>query len=942
MLHRFARIAIETVLVLGLASAGAGVISASAQTAADADRISAEATRLYQAGKYAEAIPLAQQALAIREKALGAEHVSIATSLATLAEWHRVQGRFAEAEPLLKRSLAIYEKNHGLEHPNVAAISGRLGNLFRSQGRASEAEAFYKRALTFYEKSGGPINPAASVEIGNLAGLYVEQLRYAEAEPLMKRGLAILEKQTNPDPSELGTAFIILGNINVAQRRYAEADLVLKRGVGVLEKSLGPDHRFVAMALLNLATSSSAQAKYSEAETAIVRALAIFEKQLGPEHPSVAIALDALAQLHVAKNDWAAATSNWQRSVDLLVRRTRRSMYATDTVAEAHLTGKAGSANQFVRHIQAADRAANVQRALRKESIETTFKSAQWSAISSTATSLQQMAIRQSRGDASLAAIIRERQDLHLEWQKRDKAAIDAASRTSGERDIAAENANTGRMRAIDARIAEIDNQLSIRFPEFVALASPDVLGVTDVQSELAPEEALILILETDRWGAFSGDTFVWIVTKSAARWWRSTIERSALLREVGALRCGLDVTTWWRAKSPCPQFTGTTYTHADDAAGKPLPFDAARAHTLYRSLFGEAADLIRGKRLLVVPSGALTTLPLQVLVTEAPKSKDLAAARWLIRDHAITVLPSVASLKALRRTGKPSAAPKPMIGFGNPLLDGNQAHPRHGAYFKEQAAIARAQTGCAKSAEKRTAARRAVSRSLHTAPLSGGRIADLDQLRVQTPLPETADELCEVARNVGGSVEDVRIGARATESEVKQLSSSGQLASYRMLHFATHGTLAGQLSGTSEPGLILSPPKTATAEDDGYLSGSEIAALKLDADWVILSACNTAGGAGEGEAAEALSGLARAFFYAGARALLVSHWEVDSDVAVKLITSAAGALAKDRSIGRAEALRRAMLAVMADTTRPANWVPAWHPAMWAPFVVVGEGGRGR
>ena len=154
------------------------------------------------------------------------------------------------------------------------------------------------------------------------------------------------------------------------------------------------------------------------------------------------------------------------------------------------------------------------------------------------------------------------------------------------------------------------------------------------------------------------------------------------------------------------------------------------------------------------------------------------------------------------------------------------------------------------------------VRRSLDAAALTDGRSADLKHLRAQTPLPETADELCEVARSVGGSVDDVRIGARATETEVKRLSSSGELAEYRMLHFATHGTLAGQLSGTSEPGLILSPPNDATAEDDGYLSASEIAALKLDADWVILSACNTAAGAGAARRAEALSGL-------GARVLL-------------------------------------------------------------------------
>jgi CHAT domain-containing protein len=277
------------------------------------------------------------------------------------------------------------------------------------------------------------------------------------------------------------------------------------------------------------------------------------------------------------------------------------------------------------------------------------------------------------------------------------------------------------------------------------------------------------------------------------------------------------------------------------------------------------------------------------------------------------------------------------MLGFANPLLDGDQTHPQHGAWYRREAQRARAETGCAATPGRRTAALRAVGRSATPVPQAAG-IADLAHLKMQSPLPETADEVCEVARSVGADLSDMRIGARATETEIKRLSAAGELASYRILHFATHGLLAGDLSGTREPGLILTPPAKATPQDDGYLSGSDIAGLKLDADWVILSACNTAGGAGEGEAAEALSGLARVFFYAGARALLVSHWEVDSDAAVKLVTTAVGALAKDKGLGRAEALRRAMLAVMADTSRPANWTPAWHPGVWAPFVVVGEG----
>jgi CHAT domain-containing protein len=122
---------------------------------------------------------------------------------------------------------------------------------------------------------------------------------------------------------------------------------------------------------------------------------------------------------------------------------------------------------------------------------------------------------------------------------------------------------------------------------------------------------------------------------------------------------------------------------------------------------------------------------------------------------------------------------------------------------------------------------------------------------------------------------------------------------------------------------------------DDGFLTASEIAALKLDADWVMLSACNTAGAGGQ--TAEALSGMARAFFYAGARALLVAHWEVGSDAAVKLTTHAFAEMNANPQIGRAEALRIAMRGLI----EKGSALDA-HPSQWAPFVVVGEGAAAR
>ena len=374
------------------------------------------------------------------------------------------------------------------------------------------------------------------------------------------------------------------------------------------------------------------------------------------------------------------------------------------------------------------------------------------------------------------------------------------------------------------------------------------------------------------------------------------------------------------------------------------LPFDLARAHELYKALLGPAEDMIKDKHLIIVPSGPLTSLPFHVLVTEPPKSAipaklaDYRGVAWLGARQPVSVLPSVASLKALRQFARTSRATKPYLGVGNPLLDGPQDDLRWGAYYKEQAELARTKRCSQIAAPQQVASARGPRSVRSFASVFRGAQADIEHVRQFSPLPETADELCDIARRLGVPESEILLGASATETGLKDLSEQGRLADYAVVHFATHGALTGQVQGSAEPGLILTPPAKGTSDpkslerDDGFLTASEIAALKLDADWVILSACNTAGGAGEN--AEALSGMARAFFYAGARALLVSHWEVGSDAAVKLTTRAFAELKSNPGIGRAEAFRISMRELI-EKGSPAEA----HPSTWAPFVVVGEGG---
>ena len=207
--------------------------------------------------------------------------------------------------------------------------------------------------------------------------------------------------------------------------------------------------------------------------------------------------------------------------------------------------------------------------------------------------------------------------------------------------------------------------------------------------------------------------------------------------------------------------------------------------------------------------------------------------------------------------------------------------------------------------------------------------IANVNAVRSLPALPETADELEALAQALGADDDSFLLREHATERRVR----TTDMADYRVLAFATHGLVAGDLKGLAEPALVLTPPEKGTEENDGLLTASEVATLKLDADLVILSACNTAAADGT-PGADGLSGLAKAFFYAGSRALLVSHWPVMSEAAVKLTTGMLKYAADHPEASRAEALRRSMLALMED-----DKTKFAHPLFWAPFVVVGEGG---
>ena len=837
---------------------------------------------LTRAGKYAEAVPLAERFIAAIEglKNYGPNSVAYATALNNLASLYLDLSRFGEAERLLLRSLAIREKAQGPDDPEVATSLNNLAELYRKLGRLSDAEPIYRRAIAINERVGGP---SLAGSLDNLGNLLVSQARYAEAEQSLKRALAIRERTVGLRNPAVGTTLNHLAQLYLDQRRFAEAEPLYKRS------------------------------------------LAIYEDAFGPDHPNVGAVLNNLAWLAYGQRDWARAAAYWRRSTNIITLRAERG------VSFGRGEEASGEAQRYAWHfeglIQTTYRAAaqELGSAPRATLGAEMFEAAQWAHGSEAASSLALMATRSTKGSAVLGGLVRERQDLVSEWQAKNRQLVAAKGEPWAKRKTDDERILADRISSIDARLADIEGQFAREFPDYTALASVTPVSVVETQGQLGENEALVLFVSVRVSPQLPEETFIWVVTKSDMRWVRSDIGPAALAHEVMALRCGLDETAWHGiGLSKCANLLNILF---DKTSGpnEPLPFDHTRAQKLYLALFGEVQDLISGKHLLIVASGALTQLPFPVLVTKPPTSGDHRAVAWLAREHAITALPAVSSLKALRRVSKPSAAARPLVGFGNPLLDGPDAS------YANRAKLAREKQRCPDGRSQRMAGFAGPSGGAGSVETRSG-LADVSLIKKQVPLPETADELCAVARDVKAEARDIRLGALATERDMKRLGASGELAKYRMMHFATHGVLAGQLDGTREPGLILTPPDKATEEDDGYLSASEIANLKLDADWVILSAYNTA--AGGATSAEALSGLARAFIYAQARALLVSHWEVYSDATVKLITASVREMARDPKVGRSEALRRSMLALI-HKGEPHEA----HPAYWAPFVVVGEGG---
>src|SRR6516162_3402663 len=848
---------------------------------------------LYQhQGRYADAEPLYKQSLAVDERALGSDHPDVALLLNNLALLYQLQGRYADAEPLYQRALAINEKTLGPDHPNVLLLLNNLALLYQVQGRYTDAEPLYKRTLAIKEKALGRDHTDVALSLNNLALLYQVQGRYADAEPLYKRSLAIREKALGPDHPDVAGSLNNLAELYRAEGRNAEAEPLYQRVLAINEKALGPDHPDVAVSLNNLAELYKAEGRYAEAEPLYQRSLTIREKALGPDHPDVAGSLNNLAALYQIQERYADSEPLYKRS--LAIREKALGPDHPDVAGSLNnlaalyqVQGRYADALSVVQKVIAQNNAnkliafgvlyqSSSQNLIAPtEAVKSSYDVLQHSASSAAGNAVSLLAARFAVGSNELAQLVRKDQDFTTEAERLNNNIIAAVSKPPAERNAAAEEQIRKRIEELKLQRDKLRNVFNQRFPDYVALSKPQPLSLQETQTLLGDDEALIIV-DLDE------ESYAWIVTKNRAEWKQLSINAEDVSKAIAILRVALD-----------PE--------------SPKPFDLAAAHQLYEQVLGPIKELISEKtRLSFVLNGALTSLPPQVLITSDPGGKDLASVDWLVRNYAITVLPSVASLKILR-TGKDAVvSPKPMIGFGDPLFN----RTTQTASRKQQVA----------------------GFNLSLTRFYRGVAADTNALAEALPaLPETADELRAVASELGAKLEDIKLGEAASVTDVKH----ERLDNYRIVYFATHALVAGEVEKfakvKAEPALVLSIPRRPSDEDDGLLRASDVAMLKMNADFVVLSACNTA--AGDKPGAEALSGLARAFFYAGTRSLIVSSWEVDSESTVALMIGLFGALKSNPHLSHAEALRLSMLGMLGKSSKP-EWA---QPKFWAPFIVVGE-----
>jgi CHAT domain-containing protein len=836
------------------------------------------------------------------------------------------RGQYPEAEAAYRRALAFNRSSLNdlprFDFPpppeQIMQFSDtQLLSIARNeskQGKLSEAEADARQALLEILHAQGKYSPAAPQFIVGLAGILVEQGRYEDAEKLARSALDVQHTLgVADDAPETVRILSQLGNILIAERNAKDAAVVYAQ----LDKAIAqwpPEQRDAfelnGSRIAALYAAGQLDAGIAAAEQLVKRQVSRTGENsydAASAHGTLAVGYaragrdaDAIREFKIALPILMAATRDTDDDdPTLLAARSARLQRTVETYIGVLARNTAASNDVAVETFGLADaiRGHAVQQALADSSARVVAK------------------------DPALAALVRADQDTAKEIDAELGALNNMLSLPSDQRDdqtVAAMNAEIAKLRN-DRKTAR--QQISKQFPAYADMIDPKPPTVDQIKAALRPGEALLSFY-------FGQDaSFVWAVPKDG----------DVAFAAVPATALDLEAKVQTLRNALEPQVT---------MISEIPPFDLALAYQLYTLLLKPVeAAWQPATGLIVVTNGALGELPLSLLPTAPsqvdPNAKPLFAGYrnvpWLARDHAVTVVPSASALVTLRQLPPGSPSRDKLIGFGDPYFNAQEAAEADAEIAAAPPATA-AQVVASSSESDGSAA--SVTRGVPLKRRAAPHTEDIDtaELAMLPRLPDTREELMSVAKALDvDPAKALYLGRDANEQNVETLD----LSHYRIVYFATHGLVPGDIDGLTQPALALTAPDIAGVKGDGLLTMEKILALKLDADWVVLSACNTAAGAGAG--AEAASGLGSAFFYAGTRALLVTNWSVQSASARELITDIFRRQSTDPTLSRGEALRQAMMGLLdgpgsVDAAGHTVFTYA-HPLFWAPYSVIGDGG---
>lgn len=830
-----------------------------------------------------------------------------------IARVAEARGRFADAEAAYRKSGIFYANSlatmsqweskpaEGEMERFIDWATAFEGRTKVKQGRVGEGEADVRRALLSRLSKSGKFHADTAGILSVFVYVVQEQGRYAEAERLQREVIDIYKGLGYADDSgQMVNANVFLAQILNLERKYEEATKLYDQ-VDVWTAKWEPSRREAVSGGLARVSILLTQGNYDNALEIAQRSYERERARSGDKSLNTAVARGYYAIALARKGRTNEALHAYKDSIPVLQTASGGSDDDSGSTAAAREGRIRFVVEGYLRTLALNPAAAPPNVA------EETFAYADLLRGQSVQRALQASSARASTSNPELAKLMRTSQDN----EKRIGAAVATLNNLltlpPAEREEKAVKATQAEIAALQAARTQTLGEIAKKFPDYGNLVNPPPPNASDLQKQLTGEEALLSFY----FGRF--DSFIWVVRKDApVQFARIKMSLGDLNATVTKLREALEPKAAMISDIPA--------------------FDVKLASELYDQLLKPLESAWKpAKSLIVVTNGGLGLLPLSLLPTAAAEIKtnddplfvSYRNVPWLARTHAVTLVPSASALLTLRKLPAGKATRQDLIAFGDP-------------YFSKEQADEAAKTDKLIQVADASVATRGVPLKRRNSPqLEGVDSAQLGQL---PRLPDTSEELTSIALALQADPTKVlNLGKDANEKKVKSMDLSG----FKIVAFATHGLVPGELDGLTQPALALSAPAISDGDGDGLLTMEEILSLKLDADWVVLSACNTAAGAGAG--AEAASGLGRAFFYAGTRALLVTNWSVHSQSARELVTDLFKRQADDPKLTRGEALRQAMMA-LADGPGylGANGKTEFayaHPLFWAPYSIIGDGG---